>query len=112
MDTRRTRARTLRCTGRWPPPYLEVRAAIAESSTTFVLLPSLDVETCVAEIVRRQVRRPFGLTASREEAKIRKRFSIYMALPALKVETMRSPGEVVLEVVDALPPNRPVQISR
>jgi shikimate kinase len=36
------------------PRYVEIRAAIAESSMTFVLLPSLDLETCVAEIVRRQ----------------------------------------------------------
>jgi shikimate kinase len=82
--------------------YIESRAAIAESLTTFVLLPSLDFETCVAEIVRRQVQRPFGLSASREEAKIRQRFSIYVALPALKVETMRSPDEVVMEILDAL----------
>jgi shikimate kinase len=87
------------------PSYVETQTAIAESSTTFVLLPSLDEETCVAEIVRRQVQRPLGLLASREEAKIRKRFSIYMALQALKVETMRSPDEVVMEIADALPPN-------
>jgi hypothetical protein len=66
------------------PCYLETRIAIAESSTTFVLLPSLDLETCVAEVVRRQVHRPLGLVASREEAKIRERFAIYMALPAPK----------------------------
>ena len=95
------------------PRYVEIRAAIAESSTTFVLLPSLDLEACVAEIVRRQVRRPLGLLASREEAKIRKRFSIYMGLRALKVETMRSPDEVVLEIVDALPANAaPHQTTR
>jgi shikimate kinase len=54
------------------PRYVEIQTAIAESSTTFVLLPSLDEETCVAEIVRRQVQRPLGLLASREKAKIRK----------------------------------------
>lgn len=88
------------------PKYVEVRASIAESPTTFVLLPSLDLETCVAEIVRRQVRRSIGLVASREESKIRNRFSIYMSLPALKVETMRSPELVVMEIVDGLPPNK------
>lgn len=84
------------------PRYAEIRAAIAESSTTFVLLPSLDVETCVAEIVRRQVRRPLGLVASREEAKIRERFTIYMALPALRVTTLQSPDAVVTEIIDIL----------
>ena len=48
------------------PSYAETRAAIAESSTTFVLLPSLDLETCVAEIVRRQVHRPGGFTRRSE----------------------------------------------
>jgi shikimate kinase len=85
------------------PSYAEIRAAIAESSSTIVLLPSLDVETCVAEIVRRQVHRPLGLVASREEAKIRERFTIYMALPALKVTTLQSPDAVVTEIIKVLP---------
>ena len=84
------------------PSYAEIRAAIAESSTTFVLLPSLDVETCVAEIVPRQVHRRLGLVASREEAKIRERFTIYMALPALKVTALQSPDAIVTEIIDIL----------
>ena len=87
------------------PSYAEIRAAIAGSSTTFVLLPSLDVETCVAEIVRRQVRRPLGLVASREEVKIRERFAIYMALPALKVTTLQSPDAIVTEIINVLQRN-------
>jgi shikimate kinase len=43
------------------PRYAETRAAIAESSTTFVLLPSLDLETCVAEIVFRTCNADCGL---------------------------------------------------
>ena len=35
------------------PSYAETRAAIAESSTTFVLLPSLDLETCNLDVVTR-----------------------------------------------------------
>jgi hypothetical protein len=49
------------------PSYVEIRAAIAEGSMTFVLFPSLDLETCVTEIVRRQAQRPLGLVAWREE---------------------------------------------
>lgn len=79
--------------------YTKIRSAIAESMTAFVLLPSFDFETCVAEIVRRQVQRSLGLLTSHEEAKIRQRFSIYMALPALKVETMRPPDEIVTEIL-------------
>jgi shikimate kinase len=84
------------------PHYVEIRAAIAKSSMTFVLLPSLDLETCVAEIVRRQVQRPLGLVAWREESKIRERFPIYLALPALKVTTLPPPDAVVTEIVNVV----------
>jgi shikimate kinase len=84
------------------PRYVEIRAAIAESSMTFVLLPSLDLETCVAEIVRRQAQRPLRLVVWREESKIRERFPIYMALPTLKVTTLPPPDEVVTEIVNVL----------
>ncbi len=42
------------------PGYVRLRRRIASSESTFVLLPSLDLETCVAETVRRQLRRPFA----------------------------------------------------
>jgi shikimate kinase len=76
--------------------------AVLALSSTFVLLPSLDLETCVAEIVRRQVHRPLGLVAAREEAKIRERFTIYMALPAPEVTTLQAPDAVVVEIVSFL----------
>lgn len=84
------------------PRYLEIRAAIAQSPTTFVLLPSLDFETCVAEIVRRQLHRPLGLAAAPEEVKIRERFTIYASLPAPKVTTMQAPDVVVAHIIDVL----------
>jgi len=87
------------------PAYFALRARIEASPTTFVLLPSLDEETCVTEIVRRQLTRPFGGSAESEEAVIRKRFSIYMGVPARKVETGRPVSEVVDEIVGGLPPN-------
>ena len=87
------------------PKYVEIRAAIGDSATTFVLLPSLDVETCVAEIVLRQVHRPLGLVASREETKIRERFPVFMALPAPKVTTLQAPDAVVSEIINVLQRN-------
>lgn len=86
------------------PDYAETRALIAASPTTFVLLPSLELDTCVAEIVRRQMQRPLGLVASREEhvATIRARFPVYTAVPATKVTTMRPPGEVAEEIISEL----------
>ena len=76
--------------------YEATREAIARSRTTFVLLPALDLEICVAETVRRQLGRfTPRRDAAREEAVIRDRFGRYLSLPARKVETMRLLSEVV-----------------
>jgi len=85
--------------------YAEMWREIAQGPTTFVLLPSLDLETCVVETVRRQLLRPFGRGAAREEAVIRDRFGTYLAVPAPKIETMRPPAEVAAEIVARLPSN-------
>jgi shikimate kinase len=82
--------------------YRRVRRELVECAQTFVLLPSLDRELCVAETVRRQVARPFGRSPEREEAVIRSRFEIYKALPMRKVETMRLTAAIVDEIVAAL----------
>jgi len=84
------------------PGYIRLREHIARSEQTFVLLPSLDLETCVAETVRRQLRRPFARTAEREEQVIRGRFSSHASLPARKVETMRPVDAVVAELLSML----------
>ena len=84
------------------PEYARVRREIRECPQTFVLLPSLDREVCVAETVRRQVARPFGRSPAREEAVIRARFGIYHALPTRKVETMRPAAAIVNEILAAL----------
>ncbi|HKG92769.1 MAG TPA: shikimate kinase [Gemmatimonadaceae bacterium] len=85
------------------PRYAVARGAIARSPTTFVLLPSLDLETCVAEIVRRQLARPIRRrSAAREERVIRERFGLYLALPAPKIATMRPPADVAAEIAARL----------
>jgi shikimate kinase len=84
------------------PDYVRWRQHIASNQSTFVLLPSLDLETCVAETVRRQLGRAFARPAEREEHVIRSRFPIYNCLPATKVETMRPVGEVVAELLSIL----------
>lgn len=88
------------------PDYVCWRQHIASSELTFVLLPSLDLETCVAETVRRQLRRAFARTAEREEHVIRSRFSIYSRLSARKVETMRPVDAVVAELLSILAAQR------
>src|SRR6185295_14068471 len=56
------------------PDYVRHRRNIATDPLTFVLLPSLDFESCVAEVVRRQLGRPFSRPVEREELVIRARF--------------------------------------
>lgn len=81
------------------PRYAVLRAALAVSSTTVVLLPALELEACVAETVRRQVSRGAGRTTARQaEAKIRERFARYAALPARRVATARPPEAVAAEI--------------
>jgi hypothetical protein len=85
------------------PAYSDLRREVEGSPTTFVLLPSLDLDACVAETVRRQLARPFGRRrAAREEVVIRERFPIYASLPAHKVETMRPPADVAAAIVAIL----------
>ena len=84
------------------PDYPALRQRVASSPSTFVLLPSADVETCVSEIVRRQLRRPFARSAEREEQVIRERYFTYFGLPARKVDTMQPIEAVVAELVAAL----------
>ena len=84
------------------PEYWRVRCELEQCPNTFVLLPSLDRDACVAETVRRQIARPFGRSTAKEEAVIRARFETYMAVPVRKIETMRPVTAVVDEIVAAL----------
>jgi shikimate kinase len=52
------------------PEYSRVRRELEQHPNTFVLLPSLDHDVCVAETVRRQIARPFGRSSAKEEAVI------------------------------------------
>jgi shikimate kinase len=87
------------------PSYAAIRAEISKSSGTFVLLPSLDREACVGETVRRQIARPFGGPAEKEEGVIRERYANYVVIPAPKIETMRPLGDILKEIIALLPPD-------
>jgi shikimate kinase len=84
------------------PEYARIRRETEQHPNTFVLLPSLDRDVCVAETVRRQIARPFARSPAREEAAIRARFEIYIAVPARKIETMRPAAAAVDEIIGAL----------
>lgn len=81
------------------PSYPSLHEKVVSSPLTFVLLPALDLEMCVAETVRRQLTRSFARSAEREEHVIRARFPIYANLPARKIETMRPVAVVVAEIL-------------
>jgi len=89
------------------PEYPRVRRDLERHPNTFVLLPSLDRDVCIAETVRRQIARPFGRSSAKEEAVIQARFEVYMSVPGRKIETMRPTSAAIDEIVAALSP-RPV----
>jgi shikimate kinase len=82
------------------PRLPTIRQAIATLSSTVVLLPSLDLEECVVETLRRQRARPLAhhRTDAREAEVIRQRFPVYVALQARKITTMRPPAEIAAEI--------------
>ena len=87
------------------PDYRDIRQDIVVGRSTFVLLPSFDVEICVAETVRRQLGRSFSRSAEREEQVIRERFEVYLGLPVKKFETNRPIEAVVDDLVTHLLPD-------
>ena len=86
------------------PEYSRVRRDLERHPNTFVLLPSLDRDLCIAETVRRQIARPFGQSSAKEEAVIQARFEVYMSVPGRKIETMRPTSAAIDEIVAALSP--------
>jgi shikimate kinase len=84
------------------PQYACIRRNIEENPATFVLIPSLDRDTCVAETVRRQLVRSFARSAEKEEAVIRERFPTYIGLRPRKIETHRPIAAVVDEILAAI----------
>lgn len=77
------------------PAYPDIHGEITGNPCTLVLLPSLNLDVCVAETVRRQLLRPFARSPAREEEVIRSRFSLYANLPAKRIETLGPIEETV-----------------
>lgn len=78
----------------------ELQQQIAAAPTTVLLLPSIDLEACVAETVRRQASRPLAIhrPAAREEEVIRQRFAQYRKLGSRVVTTMQPVETVAREI--------------
>jgi shikimate kinase len=83
------------------PAIHELQRQIAAAPTTVLLLPSLDLETCVAETMRRQARRPLAIRRppAREEAVIRERFALYQRIAPQVVTTMQPADAIAREII-------------
>ena len=83
------------------PEIRELHREIAAAPTTVLLLPSLNLETCVAETVRRQATRPLAIhrSAAREELVIRERFAKYLGLTSRVVTTIQPVEAVAREIL-------------
>ncbi|WP_257863599.1 shikimate kinase [Variovorax sp. ZS18.2.2] len=81
------------------PQYAVLRQAIAHDALTALLLPSFDLEACVEAIVQRQLARPYlaGNRAS-EEARIRDRFPLFMALRCARFDSGRTPEQLAAHI--------------
>lgn len=81
------------------PRYLALRQAIERSALTALLLPSFDLEACVEAIVQRQLARPYlqGNRAS-EEARIRDRFPLFMALRCTRFDSSGTPEQLAAHI--------------
>jgi shikimate kinase len=82
------------------PALPSIRHTIEGRPSTVVLLPSLDLEVCLAETIRRQRTRglPRPRSDTREEAVIRARFPVYAGLAARQITTMRPAAAVAAEI--------------
>lgn len=79
--------------------YLRIKKQIENHDLTFLLLPSLDFETCINEIVDRQMMRSYlSLSKEKEERKIRSRFPIYNDLKCKKILTNQDKNKVVFRI--------------
>ena len=86
--------------------YSRTRDAVERAPLTFLLMPSFELEDCVATIVERQLLRPY-LRSNRgsEERRIRERFGQYLALRCQRVSTGVAPERVVAELIAGIAAN-------
>lgn len=78
------------------------RQRVRESGRSILLMPSKDVDVACGCIVKRQLKRGFGLERDKEEAKFRQRFPDYMALGDIQIFAMGSPEVIVHNIMAAL----------
>lgn len=78
------------------------RQRVKECGRSILLMPSKDVDVACGCIVKRQLKRGFGLVRDNEEAKFRQRFTDYMAQGDIQIFAMASPEVIVHKIIAAL----------
>ncbi len=80
--------------------YVKIKNMIENYKFTFLLLPSLELESCVREILIRQMKRVYlDASEEKEELKIRMRFQQYVGLNCQRVLTDVIPNIVVSRIM-------------
>lgn len=83
------------------PGYAQVRSAIELDALTVLLLPSFELEACVKTLVQRQLSRPYlQADGTRESARIRERFPVFMALRCARFRSDDAPQAVASRIED------------
>jgi hypothetical protein len=95
--------------GQVPGDNHTLREKVASNRLTFVLLPTLEMETCVAETVCRQLSRSFARSREREEHVIRTRFAAGVLPLEEAVEAM---SDEAFRALDHLPRYQPDGVAR
>ncbi|NNP67026.1 shikimate kinase [Acinetobacter sp. Ac_5812] len=83
--------------------YIKIKDEVESHVFTFLMLPSLVLETCVQEIVARQLNRAYlNPVRANEELKIRQRFLLYSSLKCRVILTDQIPDQVAANVKQIL----------
>ncbi|MCJ0829189.1 hypothetical protein MN869_12120 [Acinetobacter sp. NIPH1876] len=83
--------------------YIKIKDEVEKHVFTFLMLPSLVLETCVQEIVARQLNRAYlNPVRANEELKIRQRFLLYSSLKCRVILTDQIPDQVTANVKQIL----------
>lgn len=86
--------------------YSELVLKVEEDALSVLMLPSFDAEECVSIIVDRQLKRAY-LNADREkeEARIRRRFPIFMELRCKRFLSNVNPNELAMQIGEFIKAN-------
>ena len=81
---------------------LKNQQTLEKAGITVLLLPSESLEESTEIVIKRQLKRGFGLKEDREREKFRKRFREYQQFGDIKIYSCKEPELIALEILDKL----------